>query len=697
MKKLTKFFIVIYSLSLLFIGGRVSAQQTPLPDYIADTSESLQKIRLKIMPLGDSITFGTRDPSYGGYRHLLGTLLTNDGYIINFVGSRRSGNRVIHGLDNEGHPGWTIPQIKKGIDSEGWLKTYQPDIILLHIGTNDLRQGNVASAPSNLSALLGDILVRLPQTHVIVAQIIPFRRGPDRSHKSYNASIAGIVASKGPRVSMVDMQNILSPSDYADGLHPNASGYDKMARVWELAIRAVLSRSTQHPEAQPSPSTSAGEDVKPAVPTAPQDMAISPSTQAIENHITYVQGSSKKVCQLTGQLDHETHQPTVNQTVKRFGLIAADLGYSFEHHGKLFFLFGDALPSPTFRGKPNRRKDPPRLLDDDDAIAFTTDTRTDQCPRLDFITNTNGAYKSPVVLNADGQPAITLRTNEMPISGISEGGRMYVIFGTDNILSNPPGGPRKPNGGPTRSVMAVSDDDARTFHYLYDVSKGPGAKFIYGSMARGLDGYIYFWGAQGGALYRRSAPYFARKRAELLDRPGEMEYFTGASPGGQPRFSSSEADASPLFEDYLDGSSEPHNCMANFSVQWNPFVHHWVMLYSCSNRTRPNLGGIWMRLAEQPWGPWSAPQTIFNAERDGGLCHFIHRAVNGQNPTPCDDLSPPERQAQSGGNYAPYLISRFTTGDEARGTSTFYYTMSTWNPYGQVIVKSTIQDESKQR
>ncbi|MGO9612075.1 MAG: DUF4185 domain-containing protein [Dissulfurispiraceae bacterium] len=367
------------------------------------------------------------------------------------------------------------------------------------------------------------------------------------------------------------------------------------------------------------------------------------------------------------------------------------------HHGKLFFLFGDALPSPKFQGKPNRRRDPPRLPDDDDAIAFTTDMRTDRCPNLEFIIYPNGAYRSPVVLNADGQPVITLRTNEMPISGISERGRMYVIFGTDNVLSNPPGGPRKPQGGPTRSVMAVSDDDAETFHYLYDVSKGSDAKFIYGSLAQGADGYIYFWGARGGTFYRRSAPYFARKKAALLDRPGEFEYFTRVDPSGQPHFSSSEVDASPLFQDYLDDSSEPHNCMANFSVQSNQFVHRWVMLYSCSNRTLANLGGIWMRLAEQPWGPWIAPQTIFNAKRDGGLCHFVHRPVNAQNPTACDDLSPPERRAQAGGNYAPYLIPDFTTGDGARGTSTFYYTMSTWNPYGQVIMKTTIQDESKQR
>jgi hypothetical protein len=97
--------------------------------------------------------------------------------------------------------------MKSGIDSDGWLKTYQPDVILLHIGTNDIREGDAALAPGNLSALLDDILARLPQAHVIVVQIISFRRGPDQGHQSYNAAIPGIVASKGPRVSMVDMQN----------------------------------------------------------------------------------------------------------------------------------------------------------------------------------------------------------------------------------------------------------------------------------------------------------------------------------------------------------------------------------------------------------------------------------------------------------------------------------------------------------
>lgn len=48
-----------------------------------------------------------------------------------------------------------------------------------------------------------------------------------------------------------------------------------------------------------------------------------------------------------------------------------------------------------------------------------------------------------------------------------------------------------------------------------------------------------------------------------------------------------------------------------------------------------------------------------------------------------------------GASYGPFFISRFTTGDAERGTSTFYHTISTWIPYQKVIMKSTIQDTSR--
>jgi hypothetical protein len=125
------------------------------------------------------------------------------------------------------------------------------------------------------------------------------------------------------------------------------------------------------------------------------DPASTPSLPVpLASRIAYVAGSSQKVCQLTGQMDHQCHTPTVNQTITRVGPVGAALGYSFEHNGKLFFLLGDAAPSPTCNGKANRRNDPPRLPDDDDTLGFTLDTSVDQCLRLDFIRNATNLAKT---------------------------------------------------------------------------------------------------------------------------------------------------------------------------------------------------------------------------------------------------------------------------------------------------------------
>ena len=51
-----------------------------------------------------------------------------------------------------------------------------------------------------------------------------------------------------------------------------------------------------------------------------------------------------------------------------------------------------------------------------------------------------------------------------------------------------------------------------------------------------------------------------------------------------------------------------------------------------------------------------------------------------------DALSDPERDNEWGGEYGPYILSRFTSG--AKGHCRIYYTMSTWNPY-QVMVMQT--------
>jgi hypothetical protein len=394
-------------------------------------------------------------------------------------------------------------------------------------------------------------------------------------------------------------------------------------------------------------------------------------------------GATQKVCQLTGDADHQFKpaRPTVSQTATTWGLSGTDNGYSFLFGGKLWFLFGDSPPTPTFNGQPNTQTDSPRTPVDNDAIAFSAPHWTGDCPKLGFVPNSNGAFTSPVVTTAAGQAPVTLRTNEVPIAGVGVNGQMYVIFGTDNPASNPPGGTSSPNGGPMRAVVGVLQDPASLqFKYLYDLSKPPNGRFIFVAIAPGPNGYLYLWGSEGGQTgYRHSPLFLARKRAATIGQPGGMQYFRGFDSHRRPLFGGTESTAVPLF-------SDAPQCVGEHSVQWNPYVARWVLLYNCADTTATNPRGIWMRTATQAWGPWSAPQTVFATS--SGLCAFIHRAVTAANPK-CDDLSGPNRMNVQGGDYSPFIIPSFTTG--GGGRSTIYYTLSTWNPYQVVIMSTTIK------
>jgi lysophospholipase L1-like esterase len=195
---------------------------------------------VKVMPLGDSITDGITVP--GAYRTGLWQRFVAGGYKVDFVGSLSGGPAALGDHDHEGHSGWRIDQIDANIT--GWLQTYQPHTVLLHIGTNDILQNDdVSNAPNRLSGLIDHITAADPGAEVFVAQIIPLANsGQNAQVRTYNAAIPGIVSSKvsaGKHVHLVDMYDALSTSDLADGVHPTATGYDKMAAAWYSALLSV--------------------------------------------------------------------------------------------------------------------------------------------------------------------------------------------------------------------------------------------------------------------------------------------------------------------------------------------------------------------------------------------------------------------------------------------------------------------------
>jgi lysophospholipase L1-like esterase len=192
---------------------------------------------VKVMPLGDSITDGFNVP--GGYRINLWQRLAAGGYTVDFVGSGFNGPASLGDHDHEGHSGWRIDQIDANI--VGWLRASAPRTILLQIGTNDVNQNfDIANAPARLSALIDKIRANAPVVELFVAQITPETDATLESRvRTYNAAIPGIVAQKGARTHVVDMHSAITTADLADGVHPNAGGYDKMGARWFSALQSV--------------------------------------------------------------------------------------------------------------------------------------------------------------------------------------------------------------------------------------------------------------------------------------------------------------------------------------------------------------------------------------------------------------------------------------------------------------------------
>lgn len=222
-----------YSGSYRGIIANLDTQQVLKPVY--DITE-----QPKILCLGDSITAGNYpiEPTPGGYRIQLENNFNDDDLSIDFIGSQTNEETDLADPEHEGHPGWTINQLTALIE-KGLLTEYQPDVVLLMAGTNDiLRSDQTSEVIADLNQLIDRLQAELPDTEIFVSSLVPL--DPELESKQeakiveeVNALLPELAQQQGEQVTYVNAGGSIDLSDLIDdGIHPDATGYQTIGNAW---------------------------------------------------------------------------------------------------------------------------------------------------------------------------------------------------------------------------------------------------------------------------------------------------------------------------------------------------------------------------------------------------------------------------------------------------------------------------------
>jgi lysophospholipase L1-like esterase len=220
----------------------LSTTSTPVPPTPVPPTPVPPGTVLKVMPFGDSLTqVGGTAMGFKGY--LLDKLYAA-GSPVDYVGSQvASGPAGLKDRDHEGHSGWQNSNFQP--TAGGFVSTYKPDVVVYHVGTNDIWSNvDANTAIGRLRDVLTRIYAAKPDTHVVVAKIVRMNVGKEAQWQSYNSQIPGVVsgfAAQGRRISLADLSATLAPADLqGDGIHVTDGGHRKMADAFYPVVKAAL-------------------------------------------------------------------------------------------------------------------------------------------------------------------------------------------------------------------------------------------------------------------------------------------------------------------------------------------------------------------------------------------------------------------------------------------------------------------------
>ncbi|KAL8646858.1 MAG: hypothetical protein Q9210_005893, partial [Variospora velana] len=249
-------------------------------DPLIARDDIAQGIGLRILPLGASIIAGDGSSDGNGFRSYLEQKLA--GSKMQYVGSLRSGS--MSNNYHEGHFGfgvtlvalhkeWRMHAYPQEYDADPLIYSqiadaaaasidFRPNIILLHVGTNDLLQGSsdMHATSMRLGNLVDYLLAKFADATILLAQLVAARDpGHNARIAAYNSQMSSLVSSRaGKHIILVDMTVITADQLTADGIHPNDAAYEIMASQWHKGIQNAVAQGWVKdpigPDPQPNPN-----------------------------------------------------------------------------------------------------------------------------------------------------------------------------------------------------------------------------------------------------------------------------------------------------------------------------------------------------------------------------------------------------------------------------------------------------------
>ena len=266
---------------------------------------------VKIMAMGDSITDGYINGD-NGYRKYFCYWLQQNG-ITNFdmVGAKNNwtnqttydwnGTTITYDPAHSGYSGYAIQKIgsRQGLQetifdttyingdvSGNMMEAYQPDVIMLQIGTNDVLDAQLTGIGDRLEELVDKLLPYVSgDGQVLYLASIPNIDAAKRydwlgayewnyglSHESdpekfvatvqaavddYNTIVKNLVAKKQAEGAHIEFSDInstidISAGDLKDGVHPSEQGYAKMGQYWSNLLTETYFHGTVTPTTTPA-------------------------------------------------------------------------------------------------------------------------------------------------------------------------------------------------------------------------------------------------------------------------------------------------------------------------------------------------------------------------------------------------------------------------------------------------------------